>query len=103
VAQAFAFATAALELLIDVEGTALATDRPANEQPFAAATALKLIAFAELLPVRSVYLTSQGDGPELLVTEDQPADLSWVTEILSPAPAEVERPEGESSDGIDLP
>lgn len=98
VAQAFAFAAAAIELLIALEERPYVTpgeaDAPLSETP----PALMFIAFAKLLPVRSVYLTGGDSEPRILMTDDQPADLSWLTQSLSTQPAGRRRGPAASSD-----
>jgi hypothetical protein len=84
VAQAFAFAAAALELLIALEETPGLTAREGEATLDGTPEVLRFIAFAKLLPVRSIYLTGRDNEPELLIADDRPTDLSWVREVLSP-------------------
>ena len=86
IAQAFAFAAAALELLIALDDrvplTRVEADAPASETP----TALRFIAFAKLLPVRTVYLTGRDSEPGVLMADDRTTDLGWLTDAFAMRP-----------------
>jgi len=89
VAQAFAFAAAALELLIALAESPSLTPREATAPLDETPEALKFIAFAKLLPVRSVYLTGRDNESTLLMADDRPTDLTWIREVLSPPSADT--------------
>jgi hypothetical protein len=97
-AQTFAFAAAALELLIALEETPYITRREAHASMSEIPPALRFIAFARLLPVRTVYLTGRDSEPRLLMADDRPSDLRWLTQSLSIGPVRGQAEKSASPD-----